>query len=371
MNNYEYWEKYLKNIKERLKNINKEYIQMDLHLHSNYSTDGKQSLKDIIEIARAKNFDIISITDHDNVYVYDELYELLKKEKLEDLIIIPGIEYTVENDTYGSQCHILQYMINPKSKEILKDVKTSLESYYHRTDIQFDRLKYNQALNNICKKYNIKLKKEEYYRYLSTYENNIPDYASIADYITHKLLKHGSNVLEVFEELEKTNTLDTCIERKKLKEKRYKELRIKYKERLDAYKSSRLLLSIIGVKGVDDDYFKEYPPCGSISVNKYNQLKIENLNNKNITIFAHPTESKIKLLPELVKLNQAFIGIEDNSRNPYKKKEDLINCAKKLNFIITKGSDRHFNDNLYDDLDFYKISKKDFKNIVRILNGKN
>lgn len=370
MNNYKYWDKYLNNIKERLKKIDKEYIQMDLHQHSNYSTDGNQSLKDIIKIARENNFDIISITDHDNVYVYDELYELLKSDKLEDLIIIPGIEYTVENDEYGSQCHILQYMINPKSEEIIKNVKESMNAYYHRTDIQFDRLKYNQALNNICKKYNIKISKKEYYRYLSIYENNIPDYATVADYITHKLLKSGSNVLELFDELEKTNELDKCLERKELKEKRYRILRDKYKEKDDSYKSPRLLLSIIGVKGVDDDYFNEYAPCGSISVNKYGQLKIEDLNDKNITIFAHPTETKIDLIPKLVKLNKSFVGIEDNSRNIYKNKEKFIKCAEKLNYIITKGSDRHFNDNLYDDINFYKVGKKDFRKIVRILNGK-
>ena len=124
MNDYIFWEKYLKDIKQRINELiqEKRDVIIDMHLHSTHSTDGSQTLKEIIEIARKKNFDLISITDHDTVSVYDELFYYLKKNKLDDLIIIPGIEFTVENKKYGSQCHILQYMINPKSDEIKNDV---------------------------------------------------------------------------------------------------------------------------------------------------------------------------------------------------------------------------------------------------------
>ena len=372
MNDYIFWENYLKDIKNRIIKLieEKRDVIIDMHIHSTHSTDGSQTLKEIIETARKHKFDLISITDHDTVSVYNELFDYLKNNKLDDLIIIPGIEFTVENNKYGSQCHILQYMINPKSEEIKKDVKASLDSYYTRTDIQFQRLKQNEALQKIFKDNDIKISKKEYFRYLDKLHNPIPDYASLTAYITNKLLEKKVTVLDVFKALEQTNKHDLCAERRLLKEKRYKVLREKYKNNKDAYKSSRLLLSIIGVKGVDDDYFKEYEPCGSISVNSYGQLRIEDLNDKNITVFAHPTESKIGLVKELIKLNKSFVGIEDNSRNPYTKKERLTDTAKDLGFVITKGSDRHKDDNLYDDISFYKIKSKDFKKIMGVFYGK-
>lgn len=372
MNDYIFWEKYLNDIRKRIDKLIQEQkdVTIDLHLHSTHSTDGAQTLKEIIEIARKNRFDLISITDHDTVAVYDELFNYLKDNKLDDLIIIPGVEFTVENEEYGGQCHILQYMINPKSEEIKNDVKKSLDSYYTRTNIQFKRLEQNEALQKILKENNIQISKKEYFRYLDKLHNPIPDYASLTAYITNKLLEKNVTVLDVFDALEQTNKHDLCKERRLMKTKRYKVLREKYKDREDAYKSPRLLLSIMGVKGVDDDYFKEYEPCGSISVNSYGQLRIEDLNNKNITVFAHPTESRIDLLDKLIKLNNAFVGLEDNSRNIYEIKDKLLNKAKQLNFIITKGSDRHKDDNLYDDMSFYKIKSKDFKKMMGVFYGK-
>ena len=51
MNNYEFWEEYLKRIKKEIKKMcdKKDKLQVDLHIHSTYSADGKQTIKQILE----------------------------------------------------------------------------------------------------------------------------------------------------------------------------------------------------------------------------------------------------------------------------------------------------------------------------------
>ena len=93
-NNYEFWNEYLKNVIERIKQKleSKEELYVDLHMHSYYSADSDVTLNQIIERSKEKKLDIISITDHDSVGIYDDLFEYLKTNNLDDLIIIPGIE---------------------------------------------------------------------------------------------------------------------------------------------------------------------------------------------------------------------------------------------------------------------------------------
>ena len=96
-NNYLFWESYLEKIKDKILELclSKKELQIDFHIHSNHSADGKQTVKEIIETTKNKGFDIISITDHDSVSVYDEIYNLVKEE-ITSPIIIPGIEFTID-----------------------------------------------------------------------------------------------------------------------------------------------------------------------------------------------------------------------------------------------------------------------------------
>ena len=54
MNNYEFWEKYNKFIKGEIGRLcrTKKELYIDLHIHSNYSADGKQNLKQILETTK-------------------------------------------------------------------------------------------------------------------------------------------------------------------------------------------------------------------------------------------------------------------------------------------------------------------------------
>ena len=115
-----------------------------------------------------------------------------------------------------------------------------------------------------------------------------------------------------------------------------------------------MLLSILGVRSVDDDWFN-YIPSGSISVNSYGQLKIEEIDQKYLTVFAHPTESKLDVVNEIIKSN-GISTIEINVRNKYENISKLYDMIKENKLMITKGSDNHeLNSSLYDNLDFFEI----------------
>ena len=151
-NTYKFWNKYLEDLKIEINKLceEKKELIVDLHIHSNYSADGKQTVKQILQSTRDKGFDLISITDHDSVEVYNEVYDLVK-DGLTKPLIIPGIEFTTDNKEYGNQCHILQLLINPKDKELLKNVNKNYEAMYNRSKIQFKRLKENKAITEKLK----------------------------------------------------------------------------------------------------------------------------------------------------------------------------------------------------------------------------
>lgn len=86
----------------------------DLHIHSSYS-DGNLSPEDIVESAREKGIKCIAITDHDTI---DSQY--ITKEKIDDMIVIPGIEFSTEYEDY--EIHILGYFIDINNKRLIDTV---------------------------------------------------------------------------------------------------------------------------------------------------------------------------------------------------------------------------------------------------------
>ena len=68
-------------------------MTLDLHVHTNYSHDGHDSIEKIIESAIAKKLDGIAICDHDTMEGSYAAREYVADNHL-DLIIIPGIEVT-------------------------------------------------------------------------------------------------------------------------------------------------------------------------------------------------------------------------------------------------------------------------------------
>lgn len=371
-NNYEFWNEYLKNVIERIKQKleSKEELYVDLHMHSYYSADSDVTLNQIIERSKEKKLDIISITDHDSVGIYDDLFEYLKTNNLDDLIIIPGIEFTIDNKEYGSQFHIVQSMINPKDKDIIKDIKHQEEANWNRAKIQLDRLHINKVAQYYFKKYNFDCNYEGYKEFLKTFYKPIPEYLTIMKYIQNEFNKNEIYNWEILERMQKENEKDKCLPRKKLREKEFERLKTKYENDSESKYNSRMFHCMFAVRKSDDDYFEEYEPVGDLSVNNYGELKLDELNKTNMTIFAHPTENKLNLLEGFIKLNNNIKGIEDNTRNEYKDYNTFIECKNKLGLIRTVGSDIHdLDSNLYDDMSLYKMNKKEILDYLECANN--
>ena len=97
-------------------------FKCDLHNHS-ICSDGRFNPKEIIEMAKKRNLDYISLTDHDTLTGINEA--ILEAEKLK-INFIPGIELSTEYN--GESIHVLGFFNkkdynNPKLNKILADLK--------------------------------------------------------------------------------------------------------------------------------------------------------------------------------------------------------------------------------------------------------
>ena len=97
-----WWSNYLTNTLNKIEGLidNKKEIYADFHIHTDYSADGKQTLEEILYRTSNLGLDIIAITDHDSIGAFKDLYNIVIKNKQEYPIVIPGIEFTVENNDY-------------------------------------------------------------------------------------------------------------------------------------------------------------------------------------------------------------------------------------------------------------------------------
>ena len=363
-NDYFFWEKYLIDVKKAISELcdKKKNIYVDLHIHSNYSADGKQTINDIIKSTRNKGFDIIAITDHDTLDAYNELFEIVK-DGITNPIIIPGIEFTTDNVEYGNQCHILQLFVNPMDNSIIKNVDVNYMAMFNRSKIQFKRLKENLAVREILKKNKIRISYEEYLEYLKM-GNFVPEYDTLCEYLMNKFKSVNITTFDLLSLLEKYNEDDCYRDRFEFKDKRYKKLREKYQNTMDNYYNVRFLLSMLAVREVDDDWWNE-PSSGSLSVNSYGQLKIEELNERYPTYFAHPTGSKLDVVEKIICNKKSIIGLEENIRNLEPRKEEFDKLLNKKKLLKIVGSDSHDSSGkFYNDMLFYKMSSREVKKIL-------
>ena len=374
MNNKNFWDNYLKNVEKRIfkliknkKQNNENFLLCDLHIHSNHSSDGTQNLEKIIFETRNLGFEIIALTDHDSVSVFDDLYSLVENKKLPEFpIIIPGIEHTVSFKEYQTMCHILKYFINPKSTDVLRDINKLNESYFTRAKIQFERIDESPVLNEIFNEYKISASYDEFIVWLS--KNKIlPDYAPLIEFLAQKFEQKNVPTSKVYELVKKYNNLDECEERKRLRDLRFEYLDIKY-QGVDVQNNRRFLLSILGVRGVDDARFKGFKSSGSLSVDEYGQVSIYDLNKEGLTVFAHPDHLKLNLIPQIKNCAGGFVALELNYKSQQEFFNEICIVAKKENLALTVGSDKHKQEEpVYENLEFYKIPIKNFEKFIKKL----
>lgn len=105
-------------------------IEVDLHLHSNYS-DGKYSITEVIELAMEKGLRVISITDHDTI---DGVQEATLFAEAKGIQNIPGVEVSSEID--GQEIHILAYFIDINNS----DLKVYLQKFKEERLLRAERI---------------------------------------------------------------------------------------------------------------------------------------------------------------------------------------------------------------------------------------
>ncbi len=93
-------------------------MRIDMHVHSKYSSDGKEEIEDIIKQAKRVGLGGIAITDHNSTEGWKEAVEFGKKH---GIIVIRGEEVS------SSKGHILAYGIREKIEKGLSPEETVKE----------------------------------------------------------------------------------------------------------------------------------------------------------------------------------------------------------------------------------------------------
>lgn len=360
-----------KYVLKRLENLlkqNKKYYKVDLHLHTSFSSDGEQTIQEVISRAIKEKFDVISITDHDSVNAYKDIYKYQCFSNNEFTpIVIPGVEISVYYPEYGNMCHILKYFFDENNSNFMENIIQNRKSNWVRVNKQFQQIKYNKALQFFIKKYGIKCDLNGFKEYIFTKDITIPQYENLIDYISFLLFKNKVTVWDVYNKVVYYNDLDKCLERRAKIKKKLDRFEKKYKNE-DVEYIGRKLLPIIAIVGVDDEDYPEYEPSGNLTINRFDQVKIEDINNCGINIFAHPKKEKIYLLKSL---KDNILGAEINFRSTEEENIETNKIIKQLDILKTIGSDSHKkNDSFYEKSKFYYMSYKELEKFYSLAYSK-
>ena len=106
-------------------------IMLDLHTHSTCS-DGTALPQDIINEARKKRCEYISITDHDNFDHFSQLQDIPK-----DIKYITGVEISAE---HKKTLHILGYNFDPEHKELKNTLISLVEARRKRNELMLENM---------------------------------------------------------------------------------------------------------------------------------------------------------------------------------------------------------------------------------------
>ena len=183
-------------------------MKINLHIHSNYSLDGKHNVQELINTFKDNKYDIISITDHDTCEAYKHII------KDNNIKIITGIEADaiVNNHTYDFLCYnfnLDEVYIYAKEKYQTIDKRqtkifnalvdkckennislTNIDSYNSQKEYAHHAI-YRMLDKGFINKYNI-LTTDDFYR-LSTIDTNFPLYIDM--HIVWPDIKELSNII--------------------------------------------------------------------------------------------------------------------------------------------------------------------------------
>jgi predicted metal-dependent phosphoesterase TrpH len=106
----------------------------DLHIHSCYS-DGTNSPKELIEMAKQNNVRALALTDHDTV---DGISEVIEAAAIRDVKVIPAVE--ISTSIGGIRIHILGYNIDCTNDNLIKYLKAMSTARTENTRSMLEKL---------------------------------------------------------------------------------------------------------------------------------------------------------------------------------------------------------------------------------------
>jgi hypothetical protein len=93
-----------------------------IHVHSNFSSDGQHSLKEIAHFGKKRGYSFIGMSEHLDTFDKDKMSEYVKKCRMvsdSDLLIIPGLEFTCEDDIHIIGLGIEDYIESKNTLEVI------------------------------------------------------------------------------------------------------------------------------------------------------------------------------------------------------------------------------------------------------------
>lgn len=130
-------------------------VKIDLHIHSNYSSDGEFEVADIVEKCAAQEIELFSLTDHNSVKGTDEAIASAQQAGID---FLPGIE--IDCNYKGIDLHVLGYNINWKSKDFAdleKDVDSKVMDSFTEMITNLNKLGFVIDADAVINKANGKL----------------------------------------------------------------------------------------------------------------------------------------------------------------------------------------------------------------------
>ena len=108
--------------------------KIDLHIHTNYS-DGLYSPEEVVQLAIERGYDVISITDHDNI---DGFLQVKDYAADQGITLIPGVEISTVHR--NRDVHILAYNFDLENAALLDLMKRIYDSRYGRAETIIQKL---------------------------------------------------------------------------------------------------------------------------------------------------------------------------------------------------------------------------------------
>jgi len=100
--------------------------KIDLHVHTNFS-DGLLTPRQVLEMAKENNVQIMAITDHDTFAGYEEIKDIAKDYDVE---LIPGVEISTTHENVD--VHILAYYPDLNDKALNEELSKIQQGRFSR-----------------------------------------------------------------------------------------------------------------------------------------------------------------------------------------------------------------------------------------------